>query len=233
MCRNKIMKKITISLQFQLHKSWLAERAALKKQYLQTFSTNSTSSNIPFDPLYYRRLYKLSKETKLKDSEHIKAPHPYALNKTQLTKKFHASDNDVLPIDDSKETTDTSVQQVTTILLPYSSTSIETILKDNVTEPPRHLHSSTTGEFDATTERREVLSLNTPNADFSNQVTESIKLPPSTTVSKNRRPGSGSVGRSRISRKSKGVWGQWQPWTQCSRSCGGGVMSQSRQCLNR
>lgn len=29
------------------------------------------------------------------------------------------------------------------------------------------------------------------------------------------------------------IWGKWQPWTECSRSCGGGVMSQSRQCLNR
>lgn len=31
----------------------------------------------------------------------------------------------------------------------------------------------------------------------------------------------------------KATWGRWHPWTICSRSCGGGVMSQSRVCLSR
>lgn len=29
------------------------------------------------------------------------------------------------------------------------------------------------------------------------------------------------------------IWGPWSTWSHCSRSCGGGVMSQSRQCLQR
>lgn len=28
-------------------------------------------------------------------------------------------------------------------------------------------------------------------------------------------------------------WGKWQSWTECSRECGGGIMSQSRSCLSR
>lgn len=34
-------------------------------------------------------------------------------------------------------------------------------------------------------------------------------------------------------RISNAGWGRWQKWTKCSRSCGGGVMSQSRLCLSR
>lgn len=34
-------------------------------------------------------------------------------------------------------------------------------------------------------------------------------------------------------RLSNAAWGRWQKWTKCSRSCGGGVMSQSRHCLSR
>lgn len=34
-------------------------------------------------------------------------------------------------------------------------------------------------------------------------------------------------------RVSNAGWGRWQKWTKCSRSCGGGVMSQSRLCLSR
>lgn len=29
----------------------------------------------------------------------------------------------------------------------------------------------------------------------------------------------------------KVVWGAWHPWSQCSRSCGSGVMSQRRDCI--
>ncbi|XP_059486899.1 A disintegrin and metalloproteinase with thrombospondin motifs 10 isoform X2 [Neocloeon triangulifer] len=36
---------------------------------------------------------------------------------------------------------------------------------------------------------------------------------------------------SRRSRTTKGHWGPWSGWTECSSSCGGGVRSQTRQCL--
>lgn len=34
-------------------------------------------------------------------------------------------------------------------------------------------------------------------------------------------------------RRFRASWGKWQQWTTCSRSCGGGVMSQTRECLSR
>ncbi|XP_069621983.1 thrombospondin type-1 domain-containing protein 4 isoform X2 [Ranitomeya imitator] len=34
-----------------------------------------------------------------------------------------------------------------------------------------------------------------------------------------------------ISTESSGLWGSWGPWSACSRSCGGGVMEQTRPCL--
>lgn len=37
----------------------------------------------------------------------------------------------------------------------------------------------------------------------------------------------------RARKLSNAAWGRWQKWTKCSRSCGGGVMSQSRHCLSR
>ncbi|CAB3374292.1 Hypothetical predicted protein [Cloeon dipterum] len=36
---------------------------------------------------------------------------------------------------------------------------------------------------------------------------------------------------SRRSRTTKGHWGPWSGWSECSSSCGGGVRSQTRQCL--
>lgn len=39
--------------------------------------------------------------------------------------------------------------------------------------------------------------------------------------------------RPKSRRISNAGWGRWQKWTKCSRSCGGGVMSQSRFCLSR
>lgn len=27
------------------------------------------------------------------------------------------------------------------------------------------------------------------------------------------------------------IWGAWHPWSECSRTCGGGVMSQRRDCI--
>lgn len=37
---------------------------------------------------------------------------------------------------------------------------------------------------------------------------------------------------SRRSRTPKGHWGPWTGWSECSTSCGGGVRSQTRQCLS-
>lgn len=33
------------------------------------------------------------------------------------------------------------------------------------------------------------------------------------------------------SRRRQVIWGAWHPWSECSRSCGSGVMSQSRDCI--
>lgn len=46
--------------------------------------------------------------------------------------------------------------------------------------------------------------------------------------------GSGnSINSPKNTQRSNAFWGRWQAWTSCSRSCGGGVMSQSRSCLSR
>lgn len=42
-----------------------------------------------------------------------------------------------------------------------------------------------------------------------------------------------SMAKPKSRRISNAGWGRWQKWTKCSRSCGGGVMSQSRLCLSR
>lgn len=41
------------------------------------------------------------------------------------------------------------------------------------------------------------------------------------------------INRPKGRKLSNAIWGRWQKWTKCSRSCGGGVMSQSRHCLSR
>lgn len=42
-----------------------------------------------------------------------------------------------------------------------------------------------------------------------------------------------SVISKRKKKLSNAMWGRWEKWTKCSRSCGGGVMSQFRPCLSR
>lgn len=33
------------------------------------------------------------------------------------------------------------------------------------------------------------------------------------------------------SRRRQVIWGAWHPWSECSRTCGSGVMSQNRDCI--
>lgn len=33
------------------------------------------------------------------------------------------------------------------------------------------------------------------------------------------------------SRRKQVIWGAWHPWSECSRTCGSGVMSQNRDCI--
>lgn len=42
-----------------------------------------------------------------------------------------------------------------------------------------------------------------------------------------------SVIPKRKKKLSNAMWGRWEKWTKCSRSCGGGIMSQFRPCLSR
>lgn len=178
-------------------------------------------------------MFKSSKEIKPKETKQPKS----ILNFNKHPKKFHVSDNEVLPRNDSKETTDNSAQ-VTTILLPDSSTSIEAFIKGNTTKRPDFVPSAKKSNESAITERSEILTLTSPIADVNGQVTESISVAPVTTTVRSRRPivlggPQGRHTKPKTRRRSKAIWGRWQPWTECSRSCGGGVMSQSRQCMDR
>lgn len=59
-----------------------------------------------------------------------------------------------------------------------------------------------------------------------------VKRPPAPSKEQRHLPGRPEVSTAAVSKaKNKSNWGAWNKWSECSRSCGGGVRIQSRPCL--
>lgn len=140
-------------------------------------------------------------------------------------KEKQLSQNDVLTNDLMEKSTTTTVPPLLTTAVVHLSNRITVLEKNSFSEP-----------ISVTTE--------------SNQISSTTPALPSTTATTTEhsivynvtqmRPQNSRRLAHRLRTKhyrnstlTNAMWGRWQKWTKCSRSCGGGVMSQSRHCLSR
>lgn len=225
-----------------MHKAWLERRAALKAHYLKNQNISAHNERI-FLPTYYEKVAKLRKESiplsPWKETKSLKPDnHRFKFRKEPVSR------NEVLPL----ENEDSSV----------APTSLEKLLTTETPSKPvtstEHTRTTTYYSVELTTQRSEV-SLITESSSASsltstqtdsislvaditslpkedNGITEATLTPPTfiANISDHN-----AIGKPKSSAKNRpnALWGRWMHWTECSRSCGGGVMSQSRQCFNR
>lgn len=109
-----------------------------------------------------------------------------------------------------------------------STPNVVTQVMDNVTESQKYYRNASTTEINQ-------LSLTTPSTSPATTTEYSIVYNVTQLRGQvGRRPVNKSQTKSfRYSTLTNSIWGRWQKWTKCSRSCGGGVMSQTRHCLSR
>lgn len=116
-----------------------------------------------------------------------------------------------------------------------------------ITKSTNELESSnrqqnTTSEIDSKTQIDGRMSLNETTTGKNDDIPTTTTPSPATAttehsitynVTADNPKGVRIVNKAKGIKMSNAVWGKWQKWTKCSRSCGGGVMSQSRQCVSR
>lgn len=193
---------------------------------------NGTISNDNLRPLYYRH----HKHDLNSTFRHFKRPKP--LQSILLTsrrnkikqKKLQSLSEDPLVSDKSENFTIRSTTVTTTPLIVSSTTN-------GVTKSTDELNANTENH-DTTTE-----NLITINPDIKStsstkqadeiQTTTEHSLSYNVTVDKPNQPSHKLRRKNSMSKISNAIWSKWEKWTKCSRSCGGGVMSQSRLCLTR
>lgn len=137
-------------------------------------------------------------------------------------KRTDDSENDVTY---SKPTTATTTTQATIVSAETASVQTELSKARRLSDLLATNGASTT----PTNRMANVTPISIPALADNNSVVKAIIENP---------PESPNINRTRTNLRpnrpnAKAAWGRWHSWTTCSRSCGGGVMSQRRECLSR
>lgn len=189
---------------------------------MHTLDNTTKSSNL--GSLYYRHQDRdlttsIETETNLQS---IKSKFWKERNKLRKTENSSISSNSLI----RRKTLDTSTIQ--------TATATQTTGINGVTKTTEELNPS------SSTPKQASISLTLPQTTDNNpqpiSTTTEHSFPYNVANNKSFRPSYKSHGNSSTTRGQKlsnAMWGRWQKWTRCSRSCGGGVMSQSRHCLSR
>lgn len=231
---------------FQLHKAWLDRRAALKALYYNQMNDSNSYDRI-FLPNHNRKVVKFRKENELltgwKELKSLKLP-----DKPQYRSKYNkdsAIRNEVLQSESDEEmiSTTTPIDQLATDSV--SMMKITRPIIDETTMASSTETLPTTSEYTTATKINEDLysSINprtsitattmNPKGFASERGRINGPLMVNASTEANSAMGTSKLPINLNKLRPNAIWGKWQPWTECSRSCGGGVMSQSRQCLNR
>lgn len=187
-------------------------------------------------PPYYR-YYKYDLNTTRNGKRSQRKPLQLDLKlKAKRKKHQHMQTNFVLPnelIDISTSKTVTTTTLPTTPFVTAESTTAG-ITKSTDELQPSNREPNTTSEINSETHINDRMNFNETATNRTVHITSTTTEHSITynVTADNPKIGK-NVNRSKGKRPSNALWSRWQKWTKCSRSCGGGVSSQSRECLSR
>lgn len=246
-----------------MQKKWLEQREARKKQLIQAkMASNLTDEQWWAEYYrYYRHDLNKSPPTGIKSQRRPMKQGMHSKSKRRKQHRQPIQTNSVESLDiltsattstasatDAPTTTSSSSLTTTTLpITPFvtveSTTTLATapttagITKSIDELQPNIRDATNTSEINSSTQINDRMSLNESTTSRINEisttaaVTTEHSITYNVTVDKLNR--AQIVHKFKSRKLSNAVWGRWQKWTKCSRSCGGGVMSQSRQCLSR
>lgn len=209
-------------MNFQLHKAWLERRAERKRLHLQQqiSKNNQTQATELWRSFYHHTndddLNEITKPKRMKSSSllGLRLKSKYR-NKYQ---KFQSSD--VSPKNDSIQSPKTTAIPYETKTVNATQSTIELSTEKRIFEP----------KIDSITSNALLNGINSTNKPIEPiPTTTEYSITYNATVNGVTQ----SLNATKQRKLSNAIWGRWQKWTKCSRSCGAGVMSQSRQCLSR
>lgn len=225
---------------FQIHKTWLEQRAARKQLYLQSFVNGTISNdNNNLWPLYYRHhkhdlnasfrndkkpkplkstLLNHHRRIKSKNKQQSLSKNPLITNDISEDSKIHLTTVTISPL-----TIDSTTNGITKSTGELNLNITSTTPKMTST-PNDHIKLFISNET-TTSKKYDELPTTTEHSFSYNVVDKSNR-----SLNESRRRQNSTKTKTKIS---NALWGRWQKWTKCSRNCGGGVMSQSRHCLSR
>lgn len=194
---------------FQYHKKWLKQRAEIKRMLAQ----NATITNRSLIERRYWVLPSLRQSTAAKEREKpfsIRPKTRFLTNEEKVgkEKKKKPIENDVLTVL-KREEEEKVKNKVTTEASTTSTTTATTS-----TTPATTIAPVTTTSMATTTTAVVPTTTNSVIKAVIESQTNSVK-----TNDRRQRP--------------RAAFGKWKQWTMCSRTCGGGIMSQARECLKR
>lgn len=196
-------------------------------------------------PVYYRYFKNDLNGTQTNDKKYQRKQARLDLRlKSKRRKQQNTQTNSVLPnenfdVSTSKSETTSAITTNTTTILPTTSIfTVETTtaaITTSTNTPESSVHeSNTTSEIHSIAQINDRMSLNettTIKTDTIPTITTEHSI--TYNVTANNPKDIRIANRTKPKKLSNAIWGKWQKWTKCSRSCGGGVMSQSRHCLYR
>lgn len=218
---------------FQYHKRWLQERRSMKKnlhlrsQILDASDLSQSMSKYRPSLLYQRKKIPWN-DTKSKYFNENQLDTPIERKSVQ---------NDVLPHSDVIKVREESENDVTYTMPTTATTTTTTTTGESVSVQNEILSArrradllaTTTASTMPTNRMANVTPISIPVLASDNNVVKAVIESPAGQPNMNRTRVDARTNR----RVAKAAWGRWHPWTICSRSCGGGVMSQTRECLSR
>lgn len=226
-----------------MQKKWLEQRDARKRQLMQA----RLSSNLTDDQWWteYYRYYRHDLNKNPPNSTKTqRKPAKLGIRLKSKRKKQQQpiQTNSVFPNESLDISTPTTISTTATLpITPFVIVESTTagITKSTDELQPSYRDANTTSEINSSTQINDRMSLNESSTGSINEISTTTQTPATTehsityNVTVNNSNRVQTVRKPKPRKLSNAVWGRWQKWTKCSRSCGGGIMSQSRDCLSR